>query len=248
MLLRVVLAFFLSVWAGALFSQPVKFCYELHAQPPYINDEREVQVGKPGILVKRISAVSEELNIEPLFDRFSWLKCQQLVKQGLADALFVMINTPEREQQFAFPKESYFIRANYPLFVNPTGTNSKLLELSRAQVIRELQENGRYGVGAPLGYIVHGQLADLGLLSGFQYSPSKGLSMVAKGKLDAYVLERRIGMTLVQQLGIQQQVVPTKASLVEANWHVAFNKDFYRQHPALVERFWAEISNEQQTP
>ncbi|WP_161568607.1 hypothetical protein [Pseudoalteromonas phenolica] len=99
------------------------------------------------------------------------------------------------------------------------------------------------GLGAPLGYVVWQTLNEKGWLSPFQYEPAQGLKMVAQGKLDGYVVERLIGLNLLFENHLQEEVTYSQNHLLDTTWYLPFNKNFYLNNQVLVENFWFELNN-----
>jgi len=206
----------------------LKICHEASNYPPYIY--REENQAK-GLLTDIIKAAAENAKVAVQFDAKPWNRCQKDVKVGKSHALFAMIKTPQRDQEFAFPdyKNGHLWTATYPIFIKQTSTFS----------LSNYSPNK--GLGAPLGYVVWQELNQRNWLSPFQYNPELGLKMVAKGKLDGYVVERLIGLHLLYENQLTDVIKPSKEQLLDAAWYLPFNKHFYKQNPELAQQIWHEI-------
>ncbi|NVK25218.1 MAG: transporter substrate-binding domain-containing protein [Gammaproteobacteria bacterium] len=206
-------------------------CHEANSYPPYIYAEEGLSTG---LLVDIIEQSAHLSSIRLTLYSSSWLRCQKDVQSGRADALFAMVKTKEREKLFQFPPDEpdvFFLwHAQYPVFY----------ERSRGFDYENYIPNK--GIAAPLGYVVKDLLKKKNWLSPYPYEPSEGLPMVAANKLDGYVVERLIGEKLLEQLKISNQVEATEISLLNTNWYVPFNRQFYQANKPKVDLFWSNIA------
>lgn len=206
-------------------------CHEANSYPPYIYT---LEDNSTGLLVDIIEEAARLTSIKLTLYSSPWLRCQKDVQSGQADALFAMVITPEREKLYVFPPQHpdlYFLwQAQYPIFI---GSNNKF----DAKTYKP-----NTGFGAPLGYVVTDMLKKKNWLSDYAYSPSEGLQMVALGKLDGYVVERLIGESLLDQLTLSSKVQATKISLLNTNWYIPFNHNYYNKNKHKVIEFWQNVA------
>ena len=210
----------------------LKICYEDNNYPPYIY--RDESVGK-GILVDIIIAAAQETRVSLALYSKPWMRCQQDVISGEAHALFAMIETDQRKKIFAFPPENklshwYLWLAQYPVF------------RAKGKPFIAAQYQPQTGIGAPFGYVVLDMLKDKNWLSPYQYEPKDGLKMVAMNKLDGYVVERQIGIHLLEVINHTKDVEVSQHLMLQSNWYLPFNKSFYESYPTLVEAMWRNIA------
>ena len=210
----------------------LKICYEDNNYPPYIY--REDNVGK-GILVDIITAAAQDTGVSMELYSKPWKRCQQDVISGEAHALFAMIETDQRKKIFAFPPENklshwYLWLAQYPVF------------RAKGKPFIAAQYQPQTGIGAPFGYVVLDMLKAKNWLSPYQYEPKDGLKMVAMNKLDGYVVERQIGIHLLEVINHTKDVEVSQHLMLQSNWYLPFNKRFYESHPAVVEAMWRNIA------
>ena len=210
----------------------LKICHEDRYYPPYIYQEENVT---KGILVDIIKAAVKEVNVSLELYSKPWIRCQQDVISGQAHALFAMVQTDERKQVFAFPTERkisewYMWLAQYPVFT-AKGTSFVAAEYSPNK-----------GMGAPLGYVIWDILNGNNWLSPYQYEPIDGLKMLAINKLDGYVVERQIGLHLLEINNLTSEVEVNEDLLLQSKWYLPFNKSFYKSEKALVEEIWSHIA------
>ena len=210
----------------------IKICHEANHYPPYIS----LKDSEPeGILVDIIIDASQKVEQSIELYSNSWIRCQQDVMAGRAQALFAMVNTDKRQKEFAFPPQEnlnswYMWLAQYPVF---TPENSKF-DVNSYQP--------QQGIGAPLGYVVWNRLKQKKWLSPFQYEPIEGLKMLGVHKLDGYVVERLIGLKLMQENNLMSKVKINHYSVLDTQWYLPFNKGFYNRNKILVHRLWKHMS------
>ena len=206
----------------------LKICHEASNYPPYIyQQDNQAQ----GLLVDIILSAAEALNIQIEFDAKPWNRCQKDVKTGRSHALFAMIKTPKRANEYAFPldEKNHLWTAKYPIFT------SKKARFSLSNYTPDK------GLGAPLGYVVWQKLKERGWLTPYQYTPEQGLKMVANGKLDGYVVERLIGLHLLHENQLSEQIIHSEENLLDTIWYLPFNRSFYLNNQNLVTSLWSEL-------
>ena len=90
-------------------------------------------------------------------------------------------------------------------------------------------------------------LAKRNLLPAYDYDLETGLTMVAAGKLDAYVVETSIGLNSLAKLQLQYAVEPTAEIFLESYWHIAFNSTYYLEHQVSVDALWRDLAQIRET-
>ena len=231
----VLLLLFMLPWLSYA-KTPVSVCYELENLAPFISADTADQ--QPvGILVDMLDSAVATLDIELHYVRAPWLRCQKMVLDNSAQATLVMIWSAERGKKFRFPDQQsgsknssrYLWLSQYPVFSLKTEPFS----------LQHYQP--RYGIGAPLGYIVEQWLQDKGWLSPYKVSAKKGFQRVLDGKLDGYSVERQVGLLHLQRLQLADKIGPSHDNLLTEKWFLVFNNAFYQQHSALVEQLWTHL-------
>ena len=225
----------------------VTFCYEDRNFPPYIFSTSNNDQPK-GLMIDLILLSAKDAGFTVNLISKPWLRCQKLVKQNQANALFAMIQTNERSQIFAFPKnknlqQPYLFQGEYALFIQKGGPFD--LDKTQNPLINKNGLNldvyyplAKYGLSAPLGYVVRTILKDKNVLSSLNLTPIQGLKFVANGKLDGFVIDRQIGTYLSKELNLEHKLTATKHSLLQTKWHAAFNKEFYQMNQKKIDEFW----------
>jgi polar amino acid transport system substrate-binding protein len=235
MKLSMVLLLFILPWLSHA-KTPVSVCYEIENLAPFIS-AGTTESQPSGILVDMLDSAVAMLDLELQYLRAPWLRCQKMVLNNSAQATLVMIWSPERGQKFRFPDHQtgsenssrYLWLSQYPVF----SLKTKPFSLQQYQP--------RYGIGAPLGYIVEQWLQNKAWLSPFKVGAKKGFQRVLDGKLDGYSVERHVGMQHLQRLQLADKIAPSQDNLLTEKWFLVFNNDFYRQHTALVEQLWSNL-------
>lgn len=222
-------------------------CIENEAYPPLINGTNTIPADEPGysIRIAQEAAQDAELSIE--FIRRPWARCLQLVTSGKADGLLPSIKTDERKQLYRFPNDNklFLTNADYHLFYSRKDKNADFYEtlVNTKDKSTLSQAELKYGIAAPYGYIAHGMLKELKLLSSHDYALEKGLKMVASGKLDGYVVIKAIGEQKVFDKGLNEQLTTTQQPFLHERLYVAFNNSFYKNNQSKVDKFWQSLPN-----
>ncbi len=220
---------------------PVRICYEYHAQPPYIFGEHDVPTQHAGLLVELITQAVIASGLDVAFYRASWNRCLQDLKDGDADSTFAMIWTDDRDRWARFPKQTdgqlrthaRLWRGNYRVF---TAIDHPLTW--DGQQFSGLQ----FGLGAPLGYVAYQRLQAMDVLHPMALEPRWGLRLVAKGRMDGYVVDEYIGRWWLHQEQITEQMKILPASFFRDDWYLPFSLRFYDQNPEQAERIWSELA------
>lgn len=223
----------------------ITFCAETRPYPPYIYiDERGEATG---ILIDIIKRSAKDSGFTPVFITHPWLRCQKLVADNEAQALFGMIRTPERELVYQFPtvQNQYIAAAQYPIFyakksVIDTHYNAVFLNAQfNSEAYRTYK---KHGLQAPLGYVVQKVLTNYALTADSNHTVDEGLQMAARNRLDGYVVERSIGLARVTTLNLEDKLLVSDIAVTEDFWYVPFNKQFYAQNSKLVDSFWHRVA------
>ena len=215
--------------------QHIKICYEASHNPPYINSNIDSKTPS-GILIDLIQQSAKALDWEITLYTNSWIRCQNDVKEGRAQAIFPMVSTPQRRQEYVFPpvkqaKNWYMWRGQYPVFTSA----EKVFDKDNYQV--------KYGIGAPLGYVVWHKLKEKNWLSTHQYQPEEGFKMLALNKLDGYIVDRLVGLNIIKKYNLADTVHINQGPFLDALWYVTFNQEFYQYNQPQIHQFWQAMAN-----
>ncbi|WP_100643496.1 substrate-binding periplasmic protein [Alteromonas facilis] len=236
------------LWTSRVYGQAWVICHENQDYNPYIT--YSVSGEDPtGLLIDVITRAAADSDVQVSFSARPWKRCLQGTQNGSFDALFGVIKTPEREQQYAFPmNDDYLAKARYTILYKASGRlhaaeqAGQLFNASGLNVdtYKQLKQ---YGLQAPAGYVLNQFLIEQQLNSEFSYSLDNGIKQVALGRLDGYLVERLIGLSAIQRLGAQGQVISSQGAVKESIWHIPFNRDFYQQNQNKVDEFWHHVSH-----
>lgn len=226
----------------------MRFCYENQDYLPFIRHVRSgvVSPGNNGALPDLIIKTTRKMGLKAQFISKPWKRCIVLLEAGEVDGIFAAIWQPERDAWGAFPKHEGQPDSRYHLWQ----VDYKIY----AHIESGLSWNGEHfngvasGVSAPLGYVAEKRLRQQGVLSRSNYLPAEGLNLVAKNRLDGYVLESSIGDYLIQHLGLQDQVRALGRPFFSAEWYLPLSHHWVKQYPDTSRQFWkilAEIREQE---
>ncbi|WP_076411928.1 transporter substrate-binding domain-containing protein [Shewanella sp. UCD-KL12] len=221
----------------------LRICYEDRNNFPFVTkgDQNFTNtLGNRGTLADIIINAAQAIELPITFSRLPWKRCIQQLSQGKSDAIFAAIWTQDRDSQWVFPKVDGVIepklrlwRARYPIF---TAKHSTLQ-----------WHNGRFtnlklGVSAPLGYVAHDKLNKLDVLPANNLSVEEGFNLIARERLDGYVVERFIGQHTIQKLRLSQEISTLDEDFMQMDWFVPVSHAWYQEHPQLTQQLWQSIS------
>lgn len=224
----------------------MRICYEDENNFPFITESnadnnQDNALGQRGTLADLIIIAADQLNLPVNMIRKPWKRCLKNLELGRVDAIFAAIWTSKRDDLGVFPKTEGSIdpkqrlwRAEYPIFTaKQTNLQWRDGQLSGLQ----------FGISAPLGYIAHEKLNQLSVLPKNNLTPKEGLTLVAKGRLDGYVVEKHIGMYLINQLGLAHKISRLPEDFMQMDWFMPVSHQWYQQHPELTLQLWKAISD-----
>lgn len=226
-------------------SAEVSICIENEAYPPLINGTNSLPSDNPGHSIRVAKIAAQRAGITLKFVRRPWARCLQMVNQGKTNGLLPSIKTNERNQMYAFPSnnELFLNKAQYHIFYSAKDKRKHFYEAlanSKDKPITVTPEL-KYGIAAPYGYIAYAQLKRLNLLSNHDYTLEQGLQMVAKGKLDGYVVIKSIGEQRAKELGVYDKIKVTDSVFLQERLYVVFNNRFYTNNQNKIDEFWRQL-------
>lgn len=216
-------------------------CYEDQDMPPYIIGATEQSPNNAlGILPEIVNEAVRNAGMVPKYVKFPWKRCLLLLGQNKVDGLFASIFQKDREKLGRYPtkdgaedKARCLMKVGYAVFSSTKKT---------------VPWNGTFygkaipSIAAPLGYVVVRTLQEKhGLKANTQLSPPMAMKFVAKGQLDGYIVEERIGKTVIEQSGLQGQVIPLSPIFEQHYWHFMISHRFYDENPDIAESVWDHI-------
>lgn len=227
----------------------LRLCHEIEDLPPYINTSAANQhLPQPGPLIELLELAARQAEVRLELQRRPWKRCIHQLELGQSDGIFVAMWQPERDAWGRFPGRD----AKQGSPVNP---DYRLWRVDYPIIVRKdtpLQWDGtRFtgvssGLSAPLGYVATQKLQKLGVLAGTPQTPEKALRLVAAGRLDGFVLERRVALSLIERLGLGGQLGLLPQPFIVDDWHLPLSHQFYQSHPQVAQRFWQAIAGQRE--
>lgn len=246
-MLFVVLLFFPTFCLG----KNVTICYENKRNAPFVFSPNDAEHDPKGLAINIIRSAAKKANLPIQFISRPWLRCQQMVKNNQAQALFAMIKTPERTPLFKFPtnKDHALMTADYGLFIKKDGildnkdTLADITSVDNRLDVRKYKKYLKFGLSGPIGYVVNDILLKQKILSNFEYTVNTGLVAVAENRLDGYVISKMVGLNKINEHGLSNSIYWSNIILTSNEWYIPFNNEYYQQHEKQIEKFWFEIGH-----
>ncbi|MBC9250354.1 hypothetical protein A9179_08735 [Pseudomonas alcaligenes] len=247
--LRLALLSLTAVLAAPAFAEPVlRLCHELDGLPPYINTlEADRDLPQPGLVLELIQRAATQARIQVETHRQPWLRCIHELQEGSSDGAFVAVWQLGREAWGHFPGGAGPQAAVDPRY--------RLWHVDYPIIVRKgsaLRWDGQhfsgvtYQLSSPPGYVARQHLKEQGVLSTLSLTPAKALALVARGRLDGYVLERHVGQHLIDRLQLGEQLTLLPQPLFEDDWYLPLSHQFYQRNPEVAERFWQALASERE--
>lgn len=228
--------------------RPFRVCFEMQDNMPFIQGVPEdgmVILGEHGVIADLLILASERRGIELNFSFMPWKRCIQQLGQGKVDGIVAAIWSSDRDSWGVFPK------------VGAEADNEKAIwfvdYLIYTQLGSRLNWNGshfsgiRHGIAAPLGYIAHKKLNELGVLHNQNLSLTDGFALLALGRLDGYVVEERIGRRVINDLQLGDKLVPISPPFMRVHWFMPVSHQWYKAHSEFSLEFWLTLSEIRKT-
>ncbi len=223
----------------------LRLCHELEDLPPYISiTENNRDWLQPGLVLELIAQAARQAQVQVEMHRQPWMRCIHELQSGTSDGVFVAVWQAERDAWGQFPGRD-------PQRQKPVDPRYRLWRVDYPIIVRKdsaLQWDGQhfqgltYKLSAPLGYAAREHLEDLGALNTTSLTPARALNLVAKGRLDGYVLERHVAQALIQRLKLSDELVLLPQALFEDDWYLPLSHQFYQRSPEVAERFWQALA------
>lgn len=225
-------------------SAEMSICIENKAYPPLINGTHSVPTENPGYSIRIAQLAAQRVGVSFKFIRRPWARCLQMVKQGKSNGLLSSIKTSERNEIYAFPNDDklFLNNAQYHIFYSAQDKRTDFYQtlVSNKDTTTAQVPELKYGIAAPYGYIAYAKLKKLSLLSNHDYTLDQGLQMVAKGKLDGYVVIKSIGEQRAKELGLDNKIKVTDSAFLQEHLYIVFNKSFYANNQNKIDELWQQ--------
>ncbi|WP_026259383.1 substrate-binding periplasmic protein [Uliginosibacterium gangwonense] len=168
--------------------------------PPYIMQDAN---GAKGVVVDLVREVFARMNRQINIEFYPWVRATALVEAGVADAIFTIKPTPQREAYMIFPRESilaqdyvFFIRKDSPYRFNG---DFQSLATARIGVVLHTSYSSRFDTAAAQGVFNRIDAAS---------SYELNFRMLLAHRVDAVICSRLVGWQyLVGMQGADQAMV-----------------------------------------
>lgn len=251
--IRLLAPLLLGVLAGSATADDnwplLRLCHEIEDLPPYINTSAaNQQLPQPGPIIELLELAARQAEVRLELQRRPWKRCIHQLEQGQSDGIFVAIWQPERDAWGRFPGRD-------PQQNSPVDPHYRLWRVDYPIIARKgsaLRWDGtRFegvsaGLSAPLGYVANQKLKQLGVLAGTPQTSEKALRLVASGRLDGFVLEHKIAQSLIERLGLADQLTLLPRPFLVDDWHLPLSHQLYQRQPLLTQRFWQAIAEQRE--
>lgn len=235
LLLRMIIAAFLATLSTAAFAQQRPLILATFDYPPYVTAQGDdAQPG--GMMIEIWTEIARRTGQKVEFRVYPFKRELVLVEQGHVDGLFSIKKTPEREKRFLYPNEPLMIQ-DYVFF---TLKNSKIEFRGNLDAF----SNVPIGVNSGVSYgPIFDSAVKRGMLKNLHPAPSYDLNfkMLLNGRVNAVICSRLVGVSILEKLGMRDQVRVSSIPVETTKSYVIFSKKTAR--PALIPEFDKAISS-----
>jgi len=168
-----------------------------------------------GIHVEMLQAVAGKIGVELQFRQDAWTNCLTMVREGKADAIMSLSETPEREKFLVYPDEGFNVEETVLIVRkgSPFKWSGKLDDLKKVRL--GIQKDYWYGK----------EFEDAGLLSNdVSGTTEEMIGKVLSGKVDAGIATRIVTIDTLRKMGKSEQVVFLDPPLQADTLYIAFSK------------------------
>ncbi|MBC9248936.1 amino acid ABC transporter substrate-binding protein [Pseudomonas alcaligenes] len=222
---QIIAALLLCSLALAARAEPLRIVTEAWA--PYVYEEN----GQPAGLDYEITReVLRRLNVEAQWQFMPWKRCLLELQQGQADAILDIFRIPERESQMLFVEEP-LSDVQFVLF----------FARNRPYPYRQLDDLRDLLIGTSPGYWYNNTKFRNSRLFSREEAPSHeaNFGKLLRNRVDLVVNDRRAGLFLASQLGLDQQLGYNPTPLGSDRLYLALRRDPRLQ--ALADDFAREL-------
>jgi len=217
-------------------------CYEDQDYPPYlIGDSNQPPERDPGVLVELSKITFENAGFSVEYLRRPWKRCMRMIEDGKVAAMFGVIYLPAREQVGVYPKKEgkidysrRLLSVDYPVFKHKASSPIWDGKSFSQQHIK---------LGTPLGYATVKSLEDEhGIEPNVAFLPEAGLKLVSQNKLDGYIVEKRVGLSILRKQNISNVVIPQSPPFKRHDLYLFMSHKFYQTHQKQAEEIWSHLA------
>jgi polar amino acid transport system substrate-binding protein len=206
---------------------------------PHTNPNLE----KPGTMQILVDNVSRDLNVRVDIEALPWKRCLANVRAGRTDAVIGANDAPYFKQFVEFPK---LVSSDTTDEARSLGT-ARILLVKKIDSLLEWDATSLAHLSRPVGtalgtYVMKSAVLKFGgEVDDAARTDDQNLKKLLQDRVDL-VAGYEFDLQQLIQKSYKGKVTILPIPLAESHYYLAFSKEFYRLHPALVESFWNRIS------
>lgn len=224
-------------------NETARLCYEDEDYAPYLRgDTQQPAKPNPGVLVEITQVAFKEAGQKVQYIRRPWKRCMHLLRDGKIAGMFGVIHTKEREKIGKYPmqngeidSERRLLFVDYPIFRNA----------ANATISWDGQKfsDPAPRIGTPLGYATVKSLKkEHQIIPNTSFLPEQGLKLVSEGKLDGYIVEKNVGLSILGKLDLKDKIIPHQPPFKRHALYLVLSHDFYEKNSKEAEKIWSTLA------
>ena len=182
-----------------------------------------------GIDYEVTAAVFKRLGIEVQWEFMPWKRCLAMIAQGQADGIIDVFHTPMRDAELVYSAEP-FSNIEYMLFQNDAHPHR----------FEKLGDLAGLTIGTSAGYFYGQKFMDSDVFK-HEAGPTHeaNFGKLVRGRIDLVITDRRVGMYVIHQMGLENQVSQLPIAVYQQPQYFAMRRNAGMD--LLVQRFSAEL-------
>lgn len=184
--------------------------------PPYIMQDA---TGAKGLVIDLVREVFARMNRPINVEFYPWVRATALVEAGLADAIFTIKPTPQREERMIFPREAiltqdfvFFVRKDSPYRFNG---DLQSLATARIGVVLNTSYSKRFDTAAAQGAFFRIEAAS---------SYELNFRMLLARRVDAVICSRLVGWRYLEGMSGAEQAMVSGPPVETTVSYLAFSR------------------------
>ncbi|MGE4519954.1 MAG: substrate-binding periplasmic protein [Desulfobacteraceae bacterium] len=221
----VFICFFCMIFSASAFAGSITVVLEQY--PPYEFRENRKWTGHD---IEIVAEASRRAGVTPVFMEFPWKRCLQMVRDGSAQAIISLMNTPDRREYILYPDTALSYEKNVIL-----GHREKFIE------IKSLGDLKGKSIGVQSGYSYGDEFDNYpGLMKDFSFSQELLLKKLDAERTDFVIGNEAVTLYLNKKLGLK----PVEVFYVVSQdpLYIGFSK-VHRESGVLLEKFSTILSD-----
>ena len=236
------LVFVCVLLCGAMASNAcvLRLAYDIDSTPPFTVGVGQVTPERPGITAELIRQSAAKVQCDVELIRMPALRAQEWVQQGAGQGAFSFSYSAKSAESLAYPEDGARLDRS-----RRVATLSYVVYVPQESALNwdgQQFTNLNGPVAVNFGSPITTDLREAGVKVVETYSSQEAMRNLSLGRVAAYVTLAENGENAIARAridGIGQLSVP----FVSKDYFLVFNRDFYTQNSAKVERLWDEIGS-----